>query len=491
MRKKKDPTPAASTSVQDRPQAPKSLPTPVSEPSPLEIRQMQQPMLLKASEKGLQEHMDALKALRWQYKLPMMYEPSLVDVYDQAFVSHFVDMHNRVRSDSPPLHWLTRLHEVHSKSTQAALRVSIRAASMAFYARLHQDTSVLTDSYRWYITSLSRQRIALSNLDTKAVPSHDILLVPIILAVYEVYAGTTPMSVFQHLTAASKILEMMGPRNCAAGVAHQLLRAMRVSDVIVDQVTCENLTNDFKAHKCLIFNQPSVFSSPQWMTLPFTVRSKNAHQELTDIVLAIPQCLALCRIPGPLSEFFSRQIPPNTNLSLARTRTAQLLEQLHEWATKYPQFCHLNPTIIRTSFSTQSVDSMASKAPTILSDPAVTFNALSSSTCHAIHLTLILLQHKVSSDPLTSVDERSIGSEILPEPVLRETLFHTTSILQNCTVLEDNYPLGFDFMRSVFPLVVVSTIAPREIERRQANDMLARWGAKRGVGGICGPWVMR
>ena len=139
----------------------------------------------------------------------------------------------------PEVLWLTRLHEIHSKTAEAALGFAIRAASMAFYARLHQNFSVLTDSYRWYIASLHRQRLSLSNLDSRCAPDNNSVLVPIILGVYEVYAGTTPMSVFQHLTAASKILEMIGPRNCALGVAHQLLRALRVSDVNVNQPVLE------------------------------------------------------------------------------------------------------------------------------------------------------------------------------------------------------------------------------------------------------------
>lgn len=168
----------------------------------------------------------------YQFKLRTVYEPSLVDVYDRAFISHFVHLHFRAKMNMQEVCWLSKLQDLHSKSTHPALSFSIRAASMAFYARVHHDTSVLTDSFRWYITSLNRQRMSLSKLDSRTVPGHVHILVPIIFGVYEVYAGTTPMSVFQHLTAASKVLEMIGPRNCASGLANQLFRAMRVSDVI-------------------------------------------------------------------------------------------------------------------------------------------------------------------------------------------------------------------------------------------------------------------
>lgn len=205
----------------------------VRETTQVSIRPAQPRVAVAASESGQMGHngMDPLASLQTRYKLQTLYEPSLVDIYDQAFISHFVDLHYRNRVNMQEVLWLSRLHELHSKSPQLALRFSIRAAAMAFYARVHQDPAVLTDSYRWYITSLNRQRVSLSRLDSEKIPGQEHVLVPIILGVYEVYAGTTPMSVFQHLTAASNVLEMIGPRNCASGLAHQLLRALRVSDV--------------------------------------------------------------------------------------------------------------------------------------------------------------------------------------------------------------------------------------------------------------------
>jgi hypothetical protein len=318
--------------------------------------------------------------------------------------------------------------------------------------------------------------MSLSRLDAQKIPGHEHVLVPIILGVYEVYAGTTPMSVFQHLTAACKVLEMIGPRNCASGLPHQLLRAMRVSD----------------AHKCLVFNQPSVFASPEWLTLPFTVQPKNVHQQLGDVILAIPPCISLCNIQGPLSEFFAREIPANTDLRAARVRTAQLLDMLHDWAKKHPEFCELGSQAVSPTDSTTSpldvTPSISSSTPTSPQNQIpLTYTALSASTYHAVHLTLTLLQHKVSPEN----NRRKTTSEALSDTVMEDALGHANSVLQISAHLEHHCPLGFDFMRCVFPLVVVLSIAPREKERRAANEVLARWGAKRGVAGICGPWIMR
>ena len=78
---------------------------------------------------------------------------------------------------------------------------------MAFYAKLHKDLPAQTDYYRWYVPGLNRQWAALPRLDETTTPDIQEVLVPIILSLYKVFTGTTPMSVFQHLAATAKIFE--------------------------------------------------------------------------------------------------------------------------------------------------------------------------------------------------------------------------------------------------------------------------------------------
>jgi hypothetical protein len=104
---------------------------------------------------------------------------------------------------------------------------------MTFYVKLHKDLPVQTGSYRWYVPGLNRQWAALSRLDETTTPDIKEVLVPIILSLYKVFTGTTPMSVFQHLAATAKIFEIRGPSNCITGVAHQLFKAMRVTNVSI------------------------------------------------------------------------------------------------------------------------------------------------------------------------------------------------------------------------------------------------------------------
>jgi hypothetical protein len=176
---------------------------------------------------------EAIAAIRWQYKLPMLYQPSNADVFDHAFSSHFVALNKGVRTYNSEIPWITQLPGLHAEASNSALQLSIRATSMAFYAKLHKDVSVLVDSYKWYIKSLNTQRMLLSKLGEDAIPNDEEVLVPLVLGLYEIYAGTSPTGVFQHLTAAMRILEMRGPQNCTTGVTFSLFRALRVSDVSI------------------------------------------------------------------------------------------------------------------------------------------------------------------------------------------------------------------------------------------------------------------
>lgn len=180
------------------------------------------------------ETQDAVARIQHQYRLPAYRQPSraVPDALDIAFISHFVQQNNNSRKYTPEVPWITQLPNLHGATTNPAVRLSIRAASMAFYAVVHRDTTVLVDSYRWYIVSLNCQRRSLARLPNGKIPNTEEILVPIILSIYETYAGTTTTSIWPHLAAAAKFLELRGPDNCN-GVTSTLFKIMRVSDVRV------------------------------------------------------------------------------------------------------------------------------------------------------------------------------------------------------------------------------------------------------------------
>ncbi|KAF2732488.1 hypothetical protein EJ04DRAFT_565947 [Polyplosphaeria fusca] len=414
-----------------------------------------------------------IDTIRSQWKLPFYYEPSKAEFFDHAFISHFVELNRSVRPYNTELPWVAQVPGLHTKATKPALKLSLRAACMAFYAQVHQDAAILTDSYRWYTRSLTSQRQALSRLGKNAIPDDEEILVPIILGLYEVYAGTTPTSVFQHLTAATRIFQLRGPSSCITGVGHVLLRAIRTSD----------------SHKAVIFNEPSILSTQEWMTVPFSVSAKNGHQTLTDIILQIPSCTALCGLTGNLGDIFVQQIPDAIDLRHAQRRTAELIQELEDWGNQYPHLCTRSdgPMFVSMDMSIPSAEDPGSPS-LVLPD---TFVALTAATYKATRLILTLLQNKISPNVLTTpislTHSDSSTNSPSPDAIASATL-DAQSILDITLFLETNRPVGMDFMRSIFPLVLVASLGPGVKEQQAAKKMLTRWGTSRGVGGLCGAW---
>jgi hypothetical protein len=207
-----------------------------SEPSDSEIQLHSIPSPVPFSDGGPlpREAENAIATIRYQYRAPQLIQPSKVqgDALDMAFLLHFVELNQSKRNYTPELPWLTHLPVIHSKAAKPAVRLSIRAASMAFYAKLHNDPTVLVDSFRWYTKSLHAQRVSLARLHGPGrIPDDEEILVPIILGLYEVYAGTTSDSVLHHVVAACEIIKMRGPENCKSGIVWPMFKAMRVSDV--------------------------------------------------------------------------------------------------------------------------------------------------------------------------------------------------------------------------------------------------------------------
>lgn len=207
-----------------------------SEPSDSESSLYNVPLSASSSEDDpySSEAEKAIALIRYQYRVPQLYQPSKIqgDALDSAFLTHFVELNQSSRNYTPEIPWLTHLPVIHSKAIKPAVKLSIRAASMAFFAKIHHDPTILVDSYRWYTLSLTAQRLSLDRLRGPGrIPDDEEILVPIILGLYEVYAGTTSDSVLHHVAAACEIIKMRGPENCKSGIVWPMFKAMRVSDV--------------------------------------------------------------------------------------------------------------------------------------------------------------------------------------------------------------------------------------------------------------------
>ncbi|KAJ4299221.1 hypothetical protein N0V90_004465 [Kalmusia sp. IMI 367209] len=463
----------------------KTEPDAADKPSTLSALPLAMPPSRETSVDRLQlsesETQDAIARIQRQYRLPAYHHPSraIPDALDMAFISHFVQQNNNPRKYIPEVPWITQLPNLHGTTSKLAVRLSIRAASMAFYAVVHRDTTILVDSYRWYTMSLNCQRQSLARLSAQSIPDVEEILVPIILSIYETYAGTTTTSIWPHLAAASKILELRGPTNCT-GVSSTLFKIMRVSD----------------AHRSIVFNEPSAFTTADWMEVPFAGDGKSANQELCDIFLLIPDTIAMLKAgPGSLRHFFSRRLPSKVDVEPVIARIMRWLQQLDEWALRFPYFTKaptLNLIVTKHMANLAAGANVTTNGELALPDSFVAFTAAS---YEAVRLILLLLLHKVI--PYTSrspAHTPSPTSSTAPIPsaaaLLEQATTVSKAILEIAEYQESTHPVGgFDVLRTLFPIVIVGILGPRQEEKDTAYETLLRWGEKRGITGLCTAWL--
>jgi hypothetical protein len=175
----------------------------------------------------------AITAIRYHQKLPTFHQPSgtVPEALDTAYFAHFTKVINVTKAYAPEVQWLAQLPCIQSRPQKPSVKYSLRAISMACYGKLHHDPSILVDSWRWYTLSLSAQRMSMSQHMKTGMPEEDEVLVPLILAMYDMYLGPTTVGSLSHLAAASEILNMRGPSNSRGDAMWPLFTAVRNSEV--------------------------------------------------------------------------------------------------------------------------------------------------------------------------------------------------------------------------------------------------------------------
>lgn len=280
-------------------------------------------------------------------RLPSYHQPCRADLFDQLFVSHFIESFGFKEStaDDPSSTWLDKLALFITSPSPPLVKNSIRAGSMFFYGSLVDDVSIRTEANKWYLKALQGLRSLL--FQQTGVFTGDIICSAVMLAHFETSAGTSGEAWFQHVQGAARMLESGGPASCRDGFLHQLFRHLRLLtvseneawfDYTSDQITDTLVGVQFIA--AFFQSQQHVFSSHDWLEVPFEAHSKTAFDEFVDILLSLLPCLTGAR------EMINSADEETNQLKTELTKLIEdLMSQLHAWWTK----CSCSTNFIETN----------------------------------------------------------------------------------------------------------------------------------------------
>lgn len=265
------------------------------------------------------------------------------------------------------------------------------------------------------------------------------------------------------------------------------------------------VTDNCQAHKAIVFNSPSAFASPEWLTTPFMGQSKSAHQEIADIMLLIPETIAMLEVvPGSLRRFFNQPLPFGAVAEPVAARICAWLRFLDDWAARFPYLTKAptNDVVITTDMTNLSGVHVTTNGELALPNSFVAFTAAS---YQALRLILFLLLHKIFPKMAPLPTSVSAISRPYPSPpsgssptaprndeasFLDAATTAARNVLDIAKYQETTHQVGgFDVLRTVFPLVIVGNLGPRQEEKAQAVAVLTRWGEQRGISGLCTAWL--
>ena len=147
----------------------------------------------------------------------MLYQPSTSNAIELFLVSQFLSFSRPHDTPALPIPWLMKIPEWMVTSQVPAFRFSIRAATTALHAKLHQSPAARVEAYRWYVITLNTFRAHLSAQirnemiegNAKFVPGAEEIIIPTFLCLFETLANeeTVGPAVIQHLSAACRALQ--------------------------------------------------------------------------------------------------------------------------------------------------------------------------------------------------------------------------------------------------------------------------------------------
>ena len=158
-------------------------------------------------------------------------------MFQELFLETFIKVFFNPRT--PFDGWADELPTYLVRPKTKAITYAIRAATMSVYGKRNGDESIQMEACRSYAKALESQliegqihQLQLSRGESVAeVFSEETVCAPIMLCLFESAMCTNITAWAQHLVAAGKMLEMLGPDRCRHGTLHNLFRLVRIGTV--------------------------------------------------------------------------------------------------------------------------------------------------------------------------------------------------------------------------------------------------------------------
>ncbi|KAF2801614.1 uncharacterized protein BDZ99DRAFT_528339 [Mytilinidion resinicola] len=386
------------------------------------------------------------------FRLPTTYQPYRGVQFDQLYICHFLSAFAFNGSQKEGFHvWSKELLPMRHKNS--TLIYATRAASMAFYGRICQDENTVIEACRWYSASLQSQRESLElarvgrdERDTSVAA----ICAAILLSTFESMVSTTPLGWLQHYEGAVKVIEILGPEACQSGLLHSLFRSVRHGSVAIS----------------MTLEEPSIFSTDVWNTVPFKLQPPSAFDELVGIMLQIPSCLPL------RNEMQKFQGVDAVASELYRTylasKSQHILLCLHQYWEQYQQY--IDPNYERR---------MNRSSPLFGAD----YSPLDED---------VIFQDSCSATYTAQYDSANIAAltyltaaSVVPAKYERKIAQHGDSVLASIAYHELLGSFSGGSFSMILPTKIVCMMSPFESQRSTAQEALRKWGAGRGVSDIC------
>ena len=376
-----------------------------------------------------------------QFKLSKSYQPSLAGPMEQQLTADFISLFFNPEPNIRLHNWVAELPSLQGSSTYPAIRYAIRAATVALAGKLTGNTSIQMEACRWYVIVLNSQRETLQRIEYQGFNSlkESAVCVSILCSFVETILCTEIEAWVPHITAAIKLVEMLGPESCREGLVGSMFRTIREGAFYLSFAT----------------NQPSVLASEAWCSVPFPL-GKTPIDRLIDICLQLPGCIAQkARLDRP------NQSDPEERAKARRDieKTAwNLIFDLDAWweTTR----AHIGPTHHHAQLAELPGD-MANSLRHTNSDFRPNFTLFD-----AVQIILAGLLRDLSPDP---------GA--FAPPIKR----YSASVLAATKYLEHVGRYSGGTVVIAFSLKVVCAISPCASQRWEAQSTLMKWSRERGV----------